>query len=509
MTGSSRRLRRTRRAGATGALVALVCASVALVPGMVGGAGAATAGPGISSKAALAGAGCDADTGRIAVQWYAAPPCVRPFEAGDDNGGATARRDCGRDRGHGAGPAGRQGPLVDQRRDQGPGDRPERPVDRRRARRERAAVAVLADVGAHRRVRVRRGEWHRRGGPAGRRDRRHRHQAVHGAGHRAVRAGRRRGCVPTPGASGEDRGASAADDAGGAERAVREEHGGVRGQEPREEEGRVCGRRAQGRATGVRRRVRGWPERHRHLGVRQGVREVRREDRRPAVVRGAARPDPRGAGRGIPGAGAHDRGEAQGLGRHDGDQPRQRRVRRDGEGVDRAGDRPGLVPGVGRERGRLPGPRLLRSPHRPGAVGARVRPRVVRALHRGQRQGCDRQPLPVVLGARPGHALTRNPVPAVAALQRRAPRGAEAHADVVRRGARQVRAHRGRVLRHDHEPRDRLPAPRHHRAASARPSGGGTPTSRARRTRSASRARASTCTSTEGSATSRASSPRT
>ncbi len=54
-------------------------------------AGAAVAGPGIGSKEALAAPGCDATTGRLAVQWYAAPQCVRPFEAGDDNGGATAR----------------------------------------------------------------------------------------------------------------------------------------------------------------------------------------------------------------------------------------------------------------------------------------------------------------------------------------------------------------------------------------------------------------------------------
>ena len=79
---------RARRAGAVGAALALACSAVALVPGAASGA---TAGPGIGSKDALAAPGCDPDTGRLAVQWYAAPPCVRPFEDGADNGGATAR----------------------------------------------------------------------------------------------------------------------------------------------------------------------------------------------------------------------------------------------------------------------------------------------------------------------------------------------------------------------------------------------------------------------------------
>ncbi len=79
---------RWRRLGAASAVVALACSALVLVPGT---ASAASAGPGIGSEAALAAPGCDADTGRLAVQWYAAPPCVRPFEDGDDNGGATAR----------------------------------------------------------------------------------------------------------------------------------------------------------------------------------------------------------------------------------------------------------------------------------------------------------------------------------------------------------------------------------------------------------------------------------
>ena len=61
----------------------------------VGSGGAAvaasSAGPGTGSKEALAQSSCDAKTGRIKFQFYGAPPCVRPWSDGDDNGGATAQ----------------------------------------------------------------------------------------------------------------------------------------------------------------------------------------------------------------------------------------------------------------------------------------------------------------------------------------------------------------------------------------------------------------------------------
>jgi hypothetical protein len=47
--------------------------------------------PGIGSAAALAGPNCDPTTKRIKFQSPYAPPCVKPWNAGDDNGGATAQ----------------------------------------------------------------------------------------------------------------------------------------------------------------------------------------------------------------------------------------------------------------------------------------------------------------------------------------------------------------------------------------------------------------------------------
>ena len=82
------RRRGARRLGAL-AVAATVACSTLLVEASA--AGAAAAGPGIESKAALSAPNCDPETQRIEVQWYAAPPCVRPFEEGDENGGATAQ----------------------------------------------------------------------------------------------------------------------------------------------------------------------------------------------------------------------------------------------------------------------------------------------------------------------------------------------------------------------------------------------------------------------------------
>ena len=82
------RRRGARRLGAL-AVAATVACSTLLVE--TSAAGAAAAGPGIESKAALSAPNCDPETQRIEVQWYAAPPCVRPFEEGDENGGATAQ----------------------------------------------------------------------------------------------------------------------------------------------------------------------------------------------------------------------------------------------------------------------------------------------------------------------------------------------------------------------------------------------------------------------------------
>ena len=53
--------------------------------------GAPKSDPGIGSAAALAGPNCDPTTKRLKIPFYAAPPCVKPWNDGDDNGGATAQ----------------------------------------------------------------------------------------------------------------------------------------------------------------------------------------------------------------------------------------------------------------------------------------------------------------------------------------------------------------------------------------------------------------------------------
>jgi len=47
--------------------------------------------PGINSAAALASPSCDATRKQIRHYYFAAPPCVKPWKDGDDNGGATAQ----------------------------------------------------------------------------------------------------------------------------------------------------------------------------------------------------------------------------------------------------------------------------------------------------------------------------------------------------------------------------------------------------------------------------------
>src|SRR4029077_10792193 len=63
-------------------------ASVAVSSGAEAQA-ANAAGPGIGSKDALAQPNCDANTGRIKIQFYGAPPCVRAWSEGANNGVAT------------------------------------------------------------------------------------------------------------------------------------------------------------------------------------------------------------------------------------------------------------------------------------------------------------------------------------------------------------------------------------------------------------------------------------
>jgi hypothetical protein len=47
--------------------------------------------PGVGSAAALSSPACDPQTKRIRLPLIGAPPCVKPWKSGDDNGGATAQ----------------------------------------------------------------------------------------------------------------------------------------------------------------------------------------------------------------------------------------------------------------------------------------------------------------------------------------------------------------------------------------------------------------------------------
>jgi hypothetical protein len=73
-------------------VVAVITTATAVIVGTAATASAAaTNGAGVGSKAALAQANCDTSTGRIRLQFYGAPPCVRPWQDGANNGGATAQ----------------------------------------------------------------------------------------------------------------------------------------------------------------------------------------------------------------------------------------------------------------------------------------------------------------------------------------------------------------------------------------------------------------------------------
>jgi hypothetical protein len=70
--------------------------AAAVVAALVSHAGAAGTGsdrldPGILSEAALDNPACDRDVGRIRFQYYGAPLCVKPWDRGASNGGATAQ----------------------------------------------------------------------------------------------------------------------------------------------------------------------------------------------------------------------------------------------------------------------------------------------------------------------------------------------------------------------------------------------------------------------------------
>ena len=76
-------------------LVTSVVVAASLIAGSATSAfaagGAPKSDPGIGSAAALAGPNCDPTTKRLKIPFYAAPPCVKPWNDGDDNGGATAQ----------------------------------------------------------------------------------------------------------------------------------------------------------------------------------------------------------------------------------------------------------------------------------------------------------------------------------------------------------------------------------------------------------------------------------
>jgi hypothetical protein len=70
-------------------VVSAITALVAILPTSAGAAGKANAAAGIGTKAALASPLCDPATGRVKIPAYLATVCVKPWNAGDDNGGAT------------------------------------------------------------------------------------------------------------------------------------------------------------------------------------------------------------------------------------------------------------------------------------------------------------------------------------------------------------------------------------------------------------------------------------
>jgi hypothetical protein len=77
-----------RRAGAAGCALALIGSLLVAVTVAPAGA-AANSAAGVGSKAALESPLCDPATGKIKIPSHLASACTKPFEAGDDNGGAT------------------------------------------------------------------------------------------------------------------------------------------------------------------------------------------------------------------------------------------------------------------------------------------------------------------------------------------------------------------------------------------------------------------------------------
>jgi hypothetical protein len=78
------------------ALVTTTAAWTAVAPAAAAGstpsaAGKSNSAAGIGTKAALGNPDCDPDTGRVAIPYQWPPPCVKPFDEGDDNGGATGQ----------------------------------------------------------------------------------------------------------------------------------------------------------------------------------------------------------------------------------------------------------------------------------------------------------------------------------------------------------------------------------------------------------------------------------
>jgi hypothetical protein len=76
-------------AAVAGALLAV--AVPALPSGAANGNGPSRFDPGIGSADALASPNCDPSTKRVRYQSYSAPLCVKPWNEGDDNGGATTQ----------------------------------------------------------------------------------------------------------------------------------------------------------------------------------------------------------------------------------------------------------------------------------------------------------------------------------------------------------------------------------------------------------------------------------
>ena len=142
-----------------------------VVCSLVLGATAAGAGAGSSSEevgkyetgaltdVALENPKCDPTTGRFRLEFFAAPPCVKEWKAGNDNGGKTAQGVTADsikvvvlyERAPAASRSREAGVYTNQATGKNE-------VDAARAcatRRERSVQARLRDVGTHRRVRVR------------------------------------------------------------------------------------------------------------------------------------------------------------------------------------------------------------------------------------------------------------------------------------------------------------------------------------------------------------------